>query len=1678
MLGWLISAVRLNSLFASERLMEDSSSASSKSCVKVYLCSNPEDSFVERRALRELVFPRLREHCRYTHGLDFKVIDPYEDIDPRTWPDQRTRQNLIQECRETSAGPYLVALVGEKYGAACLPTQVEVAEFLVLLQVCQRSGFNTRALDRVYLRDENAKPASFCLQQQACSYTHQPVKKLRAEKTREPDVLEKEGEVRKVLQAAVSQCVQGGLLTPDRAQKYFRSVLDTDLRFALENRPIHYIDKRCVIYINKISSRKGQSEKADQLHLELLPHPHPLVEALSNDNLLSQICDQFLPSLVTSCHLLVHTTTSECEPRHGCTLARKTSYVEGLCQQLYFDVMALIDGSIGVGTGKSELTFSSADAWIREQLELCSVYSRLYEINRLEEEEVKAYLKQKDTQVPLVIGGGTCTGKTVLLAHCAQQVKSWLRDKDPVVIVHFATLSFNSSPRHVLSRLCLLIAHKYNHDPNPDLNATLQQLKQKLSSLLSIAPSPKRPLVLILDGLEQGSAISGAQIIQALPTPLPPNVKLLLSVSPTRPSIIEALQLHYPQSSSALAGVPGCCAIVELGSVERRECVRFLTSLLDASRREVTSGQQCVVNLALTSCPLTLYARLLHRNASLWTSESEVTESTLPVAVHPSIAMFLAHLEKKHGFSLVSRALSYLTLSRTGLTEAELSDLLSSDDEVLAEYVPDIEPLPSRLRVPEVDVERLLLDLKGFLSTRTIGGSQVLFWVSRHFGLVVYKRYLSTWEMREDIHSLMADYYNNRWCYGIAKPLIINHDTGTKQPGSGTAQIKLYLDRQPLVQPYVFNSEPSTERVNLRKLLELPYHLRASSRWEELVCGLMMSLEFHQAMLKAGLLGDLLTLLEDAKEDGAFRLLLPRERALLAHILRGACCLLWGSPKELPMVMQVRLLPYLGVFPELKGYAEEVVQGVTRRDSGLVVVLSPAPSSVPSTQCILPDAKQSHVKGAVATKCGTVVLTQIDGSAWMWRGCDAQQLELSCKPKVKFVHCSGSCVLLSTQCDRLFLYDVNEAQCFQEIQHAEGQVEGFFLCDDKMCVWWKGLSYASVGETSTGQLLIQLQCSYMVRTVALPSGGQFAFCGQEKGTVSVFDLAGGFLTATCSSATEEAIILLILTDDKEELTCVDKIGNIFLWDVETKAAPNLLRECYSESSHNEVVNTDLSEHNCFLLLCKTQEIVIWDNCNCELWDHFRAPQGKAFSQALLAQGGHLILASLEACLSVLVWKMASGQCVLSLDAGSQPLTLLKMESALSTVTQNGLLTMWDSEVIKAAGMAPKTGVGIRQVVLEQMGEFFYTIDGSEMALRWSLQTGSPDAHFLHDDPVKKLCLSIDGSHLVSLSGGDIYVWQSQTGQNLHRIHGSRATDVLVTSNCRLGVCVSQQGLSRAWKLASGCVVCNIHMYLADPQVSPESTFLLGLHHNDMLAVSLWSGTVSKRFSCSERYEQSAVLAFQTLPEHPEFVIVMASSGSVYTWRMTEETVCRQFVLPDTFLCEPRVFQMSCDGSFAVLRIVEDFITLLDLPRARLCRVQAEGPVLKVRLDDSGSYAVYICQPAAQVNRCPCDLHSKAVLGVVRLSDGGRVARMCLGKSPTELALSGELCVYVGFQDGSVGVYSICDVTGRGGAIRGRVNGISQESPCQCNREPVPRFPLGTPSVTWPELPSEMMESDL
>ena len=68
---------------------------------------------------------------------------------------------------------------------------------------------------------------------------------------------------------------------------------------------------------------------------------------------------------------------------------------------------------------------------------------------------------------------------------------------------------------------------------------------------------------------------------------------------------------------------------------------------------------------------------------SQWRSDND--DLRTPTSVRDVILGFFQRLEKAHGEKLVRAALSFITLAKQGVSETELQELLSLDDEVLAD---------------------------------------------------------------------------------------------------------------------------------------------------------------------------------------------------------------------------------------------------------------------------------------------------------------------------------------------------------------------------------------------------------------------------------------------------------------------------------------------------------------------------------------------------------------------------------------------------------------------------------------------------------------------------------------------------------------------------------------------------------------------------------------------------------------------------------------------------------------------------------------------------------------------------------------------------------------------------------------------------------------------------------
>lgn len=126
-----------------------------------------------------------------------------------------------------------------------------------------------------------------------------------------------------------------------------------------------------------------------------------------------------------------------------------------------------------------------------------------------------------------------------------------------------------------------------------------------------------------------------------------------------------------------------------------------------------------------------------------------------------SFSLLFSNLERDHGKILVGRALGYLTLCTSGVSEGELEDILSLDDVVLNDTYQFWTP-PLR-RLPPLLLARIRFALAEYLVERGSDSVRVLMWYHRQFIEAAQDRYCADEALRKEMHGIVADYYLGVW---------------------------------------------------------------------------------------------------------------------------------------------------------------------------------------------------------------------------------------------------------------------------------------------------------------------------------------------------------------------------------------------------------------------------------------------------------------------------------------------------------------------------------------------------------------------------------------------------------------------------------------------------------------------------------------------------------------------------------------------------------------------------------------------------------------------------------------------------------------------------------------------------------------------------------------------------
>ena len=292
--------------------------------------------------------------------------------------------------------------------------------------------------------------------------------------------------------------------------------------------------------------------------------------------------------------------------------------------------------------------------------------------------------------------------------------------------------------------------------------------------------------------------------------------------------------------------------------------IMIFNAWLKDANRTVTQQQRELVISAFSNCPLPLFLKLLFDEAVRWKSYLPIEKCILQSTIKDSINAIFEKLERLHGYHLVSHALAYITASKSGLSDAEIDDILSIDDDVLNDVYQYWTP-PLR-RIPPLLWIRVKTDLASYVISRGTDGVLVNTWYHRQFFEVARERYIRP-ENEVKLHEVLAQYFLGKWSGGVVKPFTDKGGTGYEK------------DRFVPAQPNVFpKSKDKAEVVyNYRKLSELPRHLIKSGDLHGLKDHVVFNFDFISAKICAfglrNLLQDFNEALEVFSTEGEIKLL-------------------------------------------------------------------------------------------------------------------------------------------------------------------------------------------------------------------------------------------------------------------------------------------------------------------------------------------------------------------------------------------------------------------------------------------------------------------------------------------------------------------------------------------------------------------------------------------------------------------------------------------------------------------------------------------------------------------------------------------------------------------------------------------------------------------------------------
>ena len=488
---------------------------------RVFVSSTFDDLKIERDALQEKVFPKLKTLCEKKH-FNFQAIDLRWGVNDEVQYNQKTMKiclDEIERCQVTTPKPNFIVLLGNRYGWNPLPYEIEKEEYEQIYKLIKDKK-DKAIFDKWYQCDNNNIPPKYVLQAKTGKYADpddsKPCEEIenRIRTIIQEKILtlySKDDEIaQKYFTSATEQEVMKGALNPNsknHAFAFFREIRTENPEYTENLKPFFNFDKEGNI---------------DKDNVELLAKlKNRLINQLSNKVITyeSDISNESKDDTITYDH------------------------IDKFCKDVYNSLSKTILEQI------QDYEEDPLEKEIKIHNDFAKEKSKHFIGRKDIIKEIQEYIETDNNQ-PLAIVGKSGLGKTALLSHISQKYQN--TNKKNIISRFVGATPKSSNITSLLTSISEEIIKKYKSElPIPK---NYQELLEQFSNIMSLATEDK-PLVIFIDAINQLSEIDNPQELIWISEILPSNVKIIISTitdDPEENITIKAIEKKIPKNIKTL----------------------------------------------------------------------------------------------------------------------------------------------------------------------------------------------------------------------------------------------------------------------------------------------------------------------------------------------------------------------------------------------------------------------------------------------------------------------------------------------------------------------------------------------------------------------------------------------------------------------------------------------------------------------------------------------------------------------------------------------------------------------------------------------------------------------------------------------------------------------------------------------------------------------------------------------------------------------------------------------------------------------------------------------------------------------------------------------------------------------------------------------------------------------